>query len=395
MKIYKDEYWAMTVHKLKAYIEDNNYSGIDPYDALMGWCNFTFFGHWLPAFMVQLHKRNPLDLRRLMGIKNAINPKAVGLLLRAYCLLYRKTNNQALLEKIHFLFSWLANNKSPGYDNACWGYPFDWANPVKYLHASTPTVVATSFVCKGIFDYYLLEKNPLALELLESSCNFILQNLPRIETPDGICFSYSPLKKDCCYNASILGAETLARLYAITKDDDIKKIIIKAVNFVLSSQHQDGHWNYSLDLTTGIERSQIDFHQGFILDSLHSCKELADERNEKITFALRRGSEFYYKFQFLPDGRSIWRHPRQWPVDIHNQAQGIISFATLAYLNPEYLTFAQKIASWTIENMQNHRGFFYYQKHRIYMNRIPYMRWSQAWMFLALATLLNASTEKE
>jgi hypothetical protein len=85
----------------------------------------------------------------------------------------------------------------------------------------------------------------------------------------------------------------------------------------------------------------------------------------------------------------MWRIPREWPVDIHNQAQGIITSSRLSHLNPEYLEFAKKIACWTIENMQDKTGYFYFRKNRFYTNKISYMRWSNAWMFLALAELLK------
>jgi len=38
--------------------------------------------------------------------------------------------------------------------------------------------------------------------------------------------------------------------------------------------------------------------------------------------------------------------------------------------------------------MQDIEGFFYYQKWKWYTNKIPYIRWSQAWMFYALAYLI-------
>jgi len=41
-----------------------------------------------------------------------------------------------------------------------------------------------------------------------------------------------------------------------------------------------------------------------------------------------------------------------------------------------------------IVNMQAPEGFFYFQKHRWYTNRIPYMRWGQAWAFHALTEYL-------
>jgi hypothetical protein len=40
--------------------------------------------------------------------------------------------------------------------------------------------------------------------------------------------------------------------------------------------------------------------------------------------------------------------------------------------------------------MQDARGFFYYQQHRRYTNRIPYMRWSQSWMLYGMEKMLEA-----
>lgn len=60
-----------------------------------------------------------------------------------------------------------------------------------------------------------------------------------------------------------------------------------------------------------------------------------------------------------------------------------------ASLDDRYLRFAVTIADWTINNMQDEEGFFYYRKNKFYINKIPYMRWSQAWMMLALSNLLT------
>jgi hypothetical protein len=80
-------------------------------------------------------------------------------------------------------------------------------------------------------------------------------------------------------------------------------------------------------------------------------------------------------------------------VDIHNQAQGIITFSRLKEYGEEYSSFAGRIAGWTIGQMQNDIGYFYYQVHPNYKIRIPYIRWSQAWMLLALLTLdINPET---
>ncbi|MFH1862327.1 MAG: hypothetical protein ABH878_05890, partial [bacterium] len=55
-----------------------------------------------------------------------------------------------------------------------------------------------------------------------------------------------------------------------------------------------------------------------------------------------------------------------------------------------YLSFAHTIACWGIRNFQHDSGYFYFQKRRYWWNRIPYIRWVQAWMFLALNRLIAA-----
>jgi rhamnogalacturonyl hydrolase YesR len=139
----------------------------------------------------------------------------------------------------------------------------------------------------------------------------------------------------------------------------------------------------------GVERKQIDFHQGFILDALDDFIINTRPDDGKYLEALLKGVDFYKNEQFLPDGRCKWRYPRRWPIDIHNQAQGIITFSRLRDRKPEYLDFARTIADWTITHMQDKSGYFYYQKWPIVTNKISYIRWGQAWMLFALSTLLE------
>jgi hypothetical protein len=44
-----------------------------------------------------------------------------------------------------------------------------------------------------------------------------------------------------------------------------------------------------------------------------------------------------------------------------------------------------------MNNLWDDRGFFYYRVLRLGKVRTSYMRWSQAWMLLALAELMRAS----
>ena len=63
-------------------------------------------------------------------------------------------------------------------------------------------------------------------------------------------------------------------------------------------------------------------------------------------------------------------------------------------MDPEALALAEKIAYWTMRNLSDRRGFFYYQRRRFQTIRTPYMRWTQAWMLYALARLLEEKDRK-
>jgi len=53
-----------------------------------------------------------------------------------------------------------------------------------------------------------------------------------------------------------------------------------------------------------------------------------------------------------------------------------------------------QVLHWTMTHLWSRRDYFYYQQHPWGTNRIPYMRWSQAWMLLALVTLVEAQQAK-
>jgi hypothetical protein len=43
--------------------------------------------------------------------------------------------------------------------------------------------------------------------------------------------------------------------------------------------------------------------------------------------------------------------------------------------------------------MLDPQGWFYFQRHRSFTNRVPYVRWSQAHMLRAIASLLETTLE--
>ncbi len=392
---YNKKYLVESIEALERYISNENYMGYDPYDTLLSKIPLNILGKWGSIFAIQFQKRNPINIRKLLGIPKSYNAKGQGLFLKSYSILYNLTKENKYLKKANYFYKWLLTNFSKGYSGYCWGYNFPWVTPKENIEAFLPTSVATATICKGLYEYYKITNNEEIINIILSASKFIQNDLKIYHDKTGICYSYTPNELSVCYNASLLAGEVIGMAYKFSNDSTSKQQCIDLVNFVIKRQKEDGRWNYSFDLEKNIEREQIDFHQGYILESIYNIKNLINYTCEEWENALKKGMEFYFQKQFLPNGQSLWRYPKKYPVDIHNQSQGIITFALLKDYGRGYLNFANQIAVWTIANMQDKQGYFYYRKYPLYTNKIPYMRWGQAWMFNALVSLIKELSKNE
>jgi rhamnogalacturonyl hydrolase YesR len=375
-----DKLWQ-SLKKLMDYAEREGFKGYDPYDALNsgGIRVISRNSKYLRIAFTQGMRRIPVNVRPLLGIGKGLNPKGLGLFLKGYVKLLKTTGDQVYRRRIDDLERWLLEVKSNGYSGSCWGYNFPWQNRYQLLPALTPTIVNTSFVCHGLLDAYELLGQTRYLETARSACDFIVHDL-RVTHENGeeLCLSYTPLDNSKVYNANLLGASLLARVYSFTGDEHLLGLARKMVNYVVRAQNRDGSWYYGAMET----QNWIDIHHtGFVLESLYDCINATGDTRHLP--ALERGLDFFRQSFFLNGGRPKLWHNRDYPVDIHS-VQAVV---TLIKARPEESQeLVEKLVRWMIDHFQDPSGYFYYQKTKYFTNRIPYMRWSQAWVFHALTT---------
>jgi len=109
--------------------------------------------------------------------------------------------------------------------------------------------------------------------------------------------------------------------------------------------------------------------------------------------SLRHGYDYWAERFFLKDGWPKYYPDRLYPADVHSTASAIVALVEFRGRIPGTLLLAEQIAEWAIGNLRDEDGFFYYQQRRFQKVRIPYMRWSEAWMIYALARLREATGE--
>jgi rhamnogalacturonyl hydrolase YesR len=364
--------------KLKKYCENQNFKGWDPYDGLNSKVFNALYLNKVQFFRlawIQLFKRNPINLRNLFLINKEYNPKGLGLFLTGYCNLYKIEPKKEYLNHIIFLADKLIELQSKGYSGSCWGYNFDWQSRAFFLPKTTPTVVATSFISSALLDAYDITKEEKYLNTAISSTNFILKDLNRTPKKEGFIFSYSPYDNTRVYNASLLGSKLLARVYSYTKDVSLLKIAKDSITACANTQREDGAWIYGeLKIQDWVDS----FHTGYNLECIYDYQKYTGDNS--FDSVIEKGLKYYLEHFFLEDGTPKYYDNKTYPIDVHAPAQFI---ATLYKLNQlkNNKELVDKVLNWTINNMQDEKGYFYYQLKPSKSSKIPYMRWAQAWMF--------------
>lgn len=378
--------------KLKAYCEAEQYKGWDPYDGL----NSKVFQalplkHWDLARLawIQGFKRSPINFRKLLLVPKEYNTKGVALFLLGYCKLYHLAKKgcndfgteEELLQKIKDITKLLLSLRSKGYSGSAWGYNFDWqARRLFLFKKHTPTVVATCFCVEALIESYEITKDKTVLEETLTAANFVLNDLSRTPHGKGHIFSYSVKDgNNTVINASLLGAKILSYSYKYNKIQEHADMAKKAVVAACELQEEDGSWIYGL---LPVQSWKDSFHTGFNLDAIETYQQnTGDTSFQKY---IDKGWQYYIDNFFEADGKPKYYHNKTYPIDIHCPAQVIVTASKLnQFKNKEEVL--DKTLNWTINHMQSNKGYFYYQYRKGVSSKISYMRWSNAFMFNAMA----------
>ncbi|PYS43192.1 MAG: hypothetical protein DMF71_07645 [Acidobacteria bacterium] len=401
-----------TAHQnLWEWCRAQGFAGYDPFDALSS----RLFqatplknSRAMRLAWTQLHKRSPVNLRQLVSIPRERNSKAIALFaLSALADCRRNPTKEAETEARELLddLIWMSLK---GHSGAAWGYNFDWQSRSFFAPRGTPTIVPTAFAARALCEAAEVLARDEYLPFARTICDFILNDLNRSEeAKDEVCFSYSPLDRTRVFNASLLAAEALASVGKLTGEASLIDWALQATRYVIRRQREDGSWAYGAD---NYQSWNDNFHTAFVLSSLsrilqalaaepekhftaetQSAQRSRREFAEQAEGALRRGYEFWRERFFLGNGWPKYFPDRLYPADVHSAASAIAALVELRGRIPGTMILAEQIAEWTVDNLHDPRGFFYYQRRRFYRVRIPYMRWAEAWMSYALARLIEGS----
>ena len=377
-----------SIQRLATWSEKNDYRGYDTFDGLNARFvrPLTFENKFLRTVLQQGVRRFPVNLRPLLGVEKGESTKAMGFYARGFIRLHAATGDQVWADRAEGALQWLINHQTPGYSGACWGNHFDYQSRSFYLAKGVPTIVWSSLIGHAFLDGYDHFQKGEYLQIANSISEHIVRDLNIHPDGDGACINYIPGSDCLVHNANTLGGGFLARTYSYTNNESYRSVAQNAMQYTAQHQRPDGSWYYG-------EKTNLhwvdNFHTGYVLDCFkHYVESTGDHRFDEN---LERGYKFWKATFFLADGMPRYYDHKALPVDIQCCSQAIDTLVFFSDRDPEALPLALKVAQWTIKNMQDRTGYFYYRRYsRWLVNKTPTLHWGQATMMCALAGLYKS-----
>jgi hypothetical protein len=354
------------VARIRRWGEERDWRGYDPYDGLNSpFAAFLSLGTPMGRRLVtQTVKRSPLNLRPPLRIPQAQNAKAVALVASAYSRLWAATGDEAARIAAERWLDWLVAHPAEGTKFA-WGYHFPVQTRVFAYPRNAPNTIATAFVADALFEGADLLGEARWEETAQAAAEFLLEEFH--VDGDRPFFRYLHGQDELIHNANALACATLVRA-------GFAEPAARALETTLDAQREDGSWPYAAGPHDWVDN----FHTAYVLESVARCLAVLPDARRP----LGRGVEFWNHELFLADGTPKYDTRRTYPLDAHCYATAIDTWLALGDVER-----ASDTARLLVDEFLDESGYVLFQKTRYWTNRVPFVRWTTAPSFRALAGL--------
>jgi hypothetical protein len=364
------------------------FAGWDPYDGLS--CTRVpdvFMASSMgQRVLAQAVKRFPIPLQPMLGVVPEVDAYTLGHALTA---LARCPGVAAPDEASSVGAAILRSLRQMALDTPAgraWGYHFPVRTRFFAYTSTTPNLIVTAFVGKGLAAATragLID----ARDELEGIARFVTSVLPRRTDASGHCFGYIPGASTIIHNANMLGALVLCEAAESCGEEAWVDEALACARFTVARQADDGSWPYSEE---PYGRWVDGFHTGFLLEGL--ARVVKASGDEALRCALERGVAFYVAQLFGPSGEPKYYPHRSYPLDALSAAQGVETLHA-ALGGPAARAVPGQI-DWIRRHLVRPDGRVAYQVHHAWTDRREFPRWSSAPLMSALAGAAAAEVQQ-
>jgi hypothetical protein len=401
--------WAhQTALDIWTRLASSDFVGWDPYDALNTRLIPESFTkpRIVARLLTQTVKRCPLPLQPLLAVRREVDAYTLGHVLLAEARLMgaaglscgradgTRGHGGDLITAGRQVMSDLRSLAMADGGSLAWGYHFPVRTRFFSYAPTTPNLIVTAFVAKGMIAATRAGSVDCRQEI-RGCVDFILHRLPRVSDHTGDCIGYVPGENAVVHNANMLAALVLCEAASLCDDAPGADAggpwldqALRCARFTAARQAPDGSWPYSEE---PYGRWVDGFHTGFVLEGLAAVVRVTGDTD--LAAALKHGVRFYVAQLFGPHGEPKYYPDRALPFDALSAAQGVETLQT-ALRGTDLGEGASRAVpgqlDWIRDHLVHSGGRVPYQVHRCWTDRREFPRWSSAPLMSALA---GVSTE--
>jgi len=312
-----------------------------------------------------------------------------------FAFLYQTTANPVYLQKaMHFLTA-LRESRCGGFNEYCWGYPFDWVWHGGTIKAQTPLITSTPYVYEAFLQVNEVQPQDEFRRVLASIAQHVSNDIKDFQTSTiASSCSYTPFSGGGVLNAAAYRAFLLTSASRVLSKDEYWLKAERNVNFVCENQNPDGSWPYAVD---GVRGFVDHFHTCFVMKALAKIYALTGYK--ACGDALAKGVKYYLNNLFAADGlpKPFSKAPRLtvYKRELYDCAECINLCLLLRDEFPQLETTLQVVIGGILNEWVKPDGSF--RSRRLYCgwDNVPMHRWGQSQMFRSLAYYLNKTKKTE
>ncbi len=296
---------------------------------------------------------------------------------------------------VHFL-EVLQNSRCPGYQEYCWGYPFDWETRTGTMKSGTPLITTEPYVYEAFSQVYAIDRDEQWLRIMHSIAEHALKSYRDLEvSPNAASCGYTPWPDDPCgvINASAYRAYLLTRASIELSESAYLVVAKRNLTFVLEAQQANGSWYYSTD---GARDFVDHFHTCFVLKALAKIDQLAP--SPACHNAIERGVDYYLNNLIDANGLPVpfSKAPRLtvYRRELYDIAE-CINLAVLLRGQCQGLDrVLSNVVAEVLSRWQKSDGSFRARQLLVGWDNVPMHRWAQSQVFRSLCFLLSEDSSR-
>jgi hypothetical protein len=321
----------------------------------------------------------------------------------AFAFFFQTTKDEDHLRRAFHFLEELKKSRCPGFEEYCWGYPYDWVTRNGTIKRQTPLITSTPYCYEAFHQVVEIleseivdQKSSLTQRLLaeykqilHSTARHAFQDIKDFPTSEkASSCSYTPFDTGGVINAAAYRSFLLTSASQVFSNDSYWNIAERNLNFVLENQNPDGSWYYAVD---GVRDFVDHYHTCFVMKALAKIHALTGD--EATLKALGKGVSYYLNNLFDADHlpKPFSRAPRLtvYKRELYDCAECINLCLLLRDRFPALQRTLETVVAHILESWVKPDGSFRSRRLHLGWDNVPMHRWGQAQMFRALAWYLR------